>query len=327
MSVYPLISIITPTYNHEEFIIDCIRSVLSQTYKNWEMIIIDDGSKDNTIAIVEKYRDYDDRIHIIKQKHRGIWQLNKTYNKAFKFSDGDLIAILEGDDFWPPYKLDIQQRAFKKDESIVLAWGKAYLFYQGRILGITPKNIKVSRINKEEWYIPQLLLKNYIPAVTVMIKREALESIGGFKQNPIAPYVDYTTWLELSLLGKFKFINNILGYWRRHPSQITNNATIEIAKAAKEISSEFVKGHRIILKQKGINIKRIEQEIQETYEKRLSVAYFMKSLSELNKEKLSFFIDEALFRGNLTIKLRALLIKNHIKAPHYIILPKFYYKS
>ncbi len=102
----PLVSIITPTYNHEKFIGTCIESVLKQTYQNWEMIIIDDGSTDKTGVVVAKYDD--DRIKYVKQENLGIWKLSETYNKALDMSMGDLVAILEGDDAWPNFKLEEQ---------------------------------------------------------------------------------------------------------------------------------------------------------------------------------------------------------------------------
>jgi len=101
-----LVSIITPTYNHENFIGKCIESVLAQTYQHWEQIIVDDGSDDDTKQTIAKY--HDKRIKYIKQENKGIWRLNETYNTALKHSNGEIISILEGYDFWPPDKLEKQ---------------------------------------------------------------------------------------------------------------------------------------------------------------------------------------------------------------------------
>lgn len=319
----PLISIITPTYNHERFIKHCIESVLSQTYKNWEMIIVDDGSTDNTVSIIEEYRD--ERIHLIKQKHRGIWKLGKTYNRALRFSDGELIAILEGDDFWPQYKLELQQKGFKSKD-VVLTWGKAYLYYDGQILSVIPKRINLSQVNNETYWLQILLLKNYIPAVTVMVKREALDSIGGFKQRLGTPYVDYTTWLELSLIGKFRFINNVLGYWRKHPKQTTNEKKLEMVRASKKISLDFIEKNYHKLKSVGINVEFVIKRMYKEYDKAIATAYFVENVSATDKEKVQFYLDEALFRGNITIKVRSLLLKKLKRVPKSIILPKLYYK-
>ena len=104
----PLVSIITPTYNHEKYIGECIRSVQSQTYSNWEMLIVDDGSTDNTFSIASELAAGDSRIHVYTQKNIGIFRLCETYNFALSESKGKYIAVLEGDDVWLPEKLSVQ---------------------------------------------------------------------------------------------------------------------------------------------------------------------------------------------------------------------------
>ena len=118
----PLVSIITPTYNHGSFIRPCIDSVLAQNYSNWEQIIIDDGSTDSTAAMIAEYSD--PRIHYIRQLNRGPFELAKTYNSALSKSRGNIIAILEGDDFWPPEKLQALVPAFHDPHHEVLLPGQ-----------------------------------------------------------------------------------------------------------------------------------------------------------------------------------------------------------
>jgi len=117
----PLISIITLTYNHEKFISQCIESCLKQSYKNWEQIIIDDGSTDKTQEIIMKYRD--PRIKYFYQSHKGPNSIPESYNKALKISKGEYISILEGDDFSSPDKLQLLLEPFKKKKEIVLSYG------------------------------------------------------------------------------------------------------------------------------------------------------------------------------------------------------------
>ena len=69
----PLVSIITPTYNHQNYISDCIKSAQKQTYNNWEMIVMDDGSTDETLSIAKSFAEKDDRIHVFTQKNIGIF--------------------------------------------------------------------------------------------------------------------------------------------------------------------------------------------------------------------------------------------------------------
>src|SRR5437588_302353 len=116
----PLVSIITPTYNHERFIGPCIASLCDQAYGNWEQIIIDDGSTDNTAEVISKFKD--PRIRYQYQQNQGPIELARTYNRALGMAKGDLIAILEGDDFWPHDKLATLVPCFL-DDRVVLAYG------------------------------------------------------------------------------------------------------------------------------------------------------------------------------------------------------------
>ncbi len=118
----PLVSVITPTFNHERYIGPCIESVLKQTYQNWEQIIIDDGSADATAEMVHGFADR--RIRYVHQQNRGAFQLAHTYNRALNLAKGEFIAILEGDDFWPQNKLSTLVAPLVVPE-IVLAYGEA----------------------------------------------------------------------------------------------------------------------------------------------------------------------------------------------------------
>jgi len=98
-----MVSIITPTFNHEAYISDCIESVLAQTYPNWEMIIVDDGSTDRNLEVMSRFKD--DRIRVFPMEHVGLAHLDDTYNFALEQANGELVAILEGDDYWTANKL------------------------------------------------------------------------------------------------------------------------------------------------------------------------------------------------------------------------------
>jgi len=115
----PLVSILTPTYNHEQFIGSCIESVLRQTYTNWEQLIVDDSSSDRTMEAVQQYSD--PRILSWVNTHRGIEGLAHTYNDALTKSKGELIAILEGDDLWPTDKLSFLVPVFS-NPNVILAY-------------------------------------------------------------------------------------------------------------------------------------------------------------------------------------------------------------
>ncbi len=253
----PLVSIITPTYNHEKFIGQCIESVLAQTYPYWEQIIIDDGSTDGTEDVVAQFNDK--RIKYIRQDNIGIFRLSETYNQALRISQGSLIAILEGDDFWPPYKLESQVPAFDLPE-VVLSWGNAAVTNRnGRTMYISIKNLRWSKHRSRAEVLRKLILQNFITACTSMCRKEALQSIGGFQQPQQVPYVDYPTWLELSLVGELKPMDDVLGFWRRHEGQISTIMMNDMVKAHNLCAMSFFQrlphSERICL---GLGIKELQ---------------------------------------------------------------------
>jgi len=233
------VSIITLTYNHDEFIAECIESVLNQTYGSWEMIIIDDGSSDSTSDIIRGYTD--PRINYIRKEHRGIASLAENYNHALKMSRGDFILILEGDDYIPPKRLEIQQPAFV-DPQVVLSHGKyAYVFDRKKIVYPAAFGQEILG-NRPIGSALKVFLQGFNPIGTqsVMIRKSTLLEIGGFTQPAYLPLVDYPTWMKLALKGTFEFIPEVLGFWRRHPNSITINQSDQIFVGFIRYCDEFV---------------------------------------------------------------------------------------
>jgi len=243
----PFVSIITPTYNHEKFIGKAIESVLRQTYSNWEMIIIDDGSTDRTVEVIQQYKD--PRILCIQNKHRGIYRLAETYNQALSQTSGELVAILEGDDFWPKYKLGKQIQAFDLQD-IVLVWGKGVVSDENGKFLYVRSSVKTS--NEFEDLLPSTILQmmrrdNPItPASTIMVRKVSVMAIGGFQPSPSGIYVDLPTWMKLasSCQGIFRFVNLELGYWRTHPNQVTSTTRVQqLIDHAKLINQYGIEGY------------------------------------------------------------------------------------
>jgi len=240
----PLVSIITPTYNHEKYITECIQSAQAQTYVNWEMIIVDDGSMDNTYSIAKESAAIDPRVHVFTQKNIGIFRLSETYNFALSQAKGKYIAVLEGDDVWLPEKLELQVEELETDEQIVMSFGQAFssttdLSTNYGLTDYSTKSLEVLHNNPIGSATKELLFSNHIVALTVLIRRSTLDRIGGFKQSHQLPLVDVTTWIELSLCGKFSYIQKPLGKWRFYPNQITKTYTAEISEGFYQFAMYF----------------------------------------------------------------------------------------
>ncbi len=240
----PLVSIITPTYNHEKYINECVASVIAQTYDHWEQVVMDDGSTDATPSIVKQYND--PRIRYLWQENRGIGALDKNYNRALSLCRGELIAILEGDDTWPPTKLETMVGAFL-DPEVVLAFGKSQDIDEKGVA--RSRESRTSRLRSKLPHsvllndpirsaTPYLLSANgqtFIPPSTVVVRRSALESIGGFQKAEGVSPVDVPTFIRLSLIGEFHFFDEILGN-RRHHAQ---SATVQNLRTMTDIAETF----------------------------------------------------------------------------------------
>lgn len=267
MSTHPLISIITPVYNHENFIGKCIDSVIAQTVTSWELIIIDDGSTDRTGSIVESYAD--SRIRYVRQENRGIEFLADTYNRALALARGDLIAILEGDDWWPPDKLSWQVRDFD-DAEIVLSYGYTQeVDEKGAPIRLIPErplpnealhNIPVGMASR---YLMDMNVLTYLFPVSVVIRKDTLVSIGGFQQLPHLPLVDYPTFMQLARQGRFSFHGEILGYWRRHPESITRRKYYRINEGVYCYLLQFQREHAAALPIRMEELALINRQWQE----------------------------------------------------------------
>lgn len=121
----PLVSIVIPCYNYGSYVADAIESIISQTYQNWELVVVNDGSKDNTEAIVIPYTNRDKRIRYHFQSNKG---LSAARNIGIKMTTGEYIQLLDADDFLADRKLSLQVESLQNAPDIDLIYGDAYLF-------------------------------------------------------------------------------------------------------------------------------------------------------------------------------------------------------
>lgn len=206
-----LVSVITPAYNCELFIEYTIESVINQTYKNWEMIIVNDCSTDNTFDILKKYSEKDNRIKIINlNKNVGV---SEARNIAIRNAVGKYIAFLDSDDLWTSEKLE-KQVMFMEDNK--------YLFTFTDYGFIDHNNYRLEKVVVAplEVKYKDALKGNSIPCLTVMINKEAVNEI--YFKN--IGHEDYATWLAILKNGVNAYsLNCKLAYYRRHNNSLSSN--------------------------------------------------------------------------------------------------------
>lgn len=201
----PFFSIVIPTYNHAEFIGRCIESLLCQTYQNWEAIIVNNFSEDNTIEVVERYND--PRIRLINNANGGVIAVSR--NKGLSLAKGKWICFLDSDDWWYPNKLEVSLQYINDydlvhhDLDIYTSVGKSNKVAKGRDL-------------KDNFYKDLLLNGNAIVNSSVVIKKEIIDLVGKISEDKMLIAVeDYDYWIRTSeITNRFKYINKSLGaYW------------------------------------------------------------------------------------------------------------------
>ena len=247
-----LVSIITPTYNHAAYIEACITSVQAQTYTNWEMIVVNDGSTDQTAQLVRALAEHDPRITLIDQPNVGPLRLDQTYNTALARARGELIAVLEGDDFWPPDKLSLQVPLHTP--GVIMSYGRFELDTPtGRLPG--PKPTFEGALQSSAFLREVMLGRSQMLAVTQIISALALKVIGGFLQDSSPGAVDMATLLALAQLdGEVVYSPLLLGYWRQHAGQSTQVRGLKLVE------------HNLLLSLKTLN------SLPETQRHRLNVS-------------------------------------------------------
>jgi len=207
-----LVSIITPSYNSEDFIKETINSVLNQTYKNWEMIIVDDVSTDNSIQIIQEYQKKDSRIKLIELDTNSGAAVAR--NKAIEVANGKYIAFLDSDDLWKPEKLE-KQIAFMQENNIVFSYSAYDLIDEdGKELNITKDPI-------EKLHYKELLKENQIGCLTAVYDQEKL---GKCYMPLIRKRQDFGLWL--SILKKIDYAIKVpenLALYRVRKNSISSN--------------------------------------------------------------------------------------------------------
>lgn len=303
----PLVSIVTPTYNYAKYIGRCIESLLSQTYTNWEQIIVDDGSTDNTEEVVKSYNDT--RITYIREVRRGVGKLAETMNVGFRKSKGELFTAIMSDDMWPSYRLEKQVPIFE-DSKVVLCFGRQVLIdVNDKVIGERPTASYIQEtMNRPVGSVfHELLINNFIPQPTVLIRREALENIGGYLQPPGLLAEDYPTHLELAKLGEFRYLDLELGYYRMHPHQQTRNIILEMRKT----DSDYVRKYFETLEPEfkilsGWTKSKLEKKLIDIYHS----GYFAEGRRQLlngNRLKASKLFIKAVLKGDLRTKINGSL--------------------
>lgn len=223
----PRVSVITPTYNRAKFLGLAIESVLGQTYPSLEHIVIDDGSTDDTGAVIDRYK-ADARLRFARQSNSG---QAVARNVGLRMARGEFICFLDSDNLWKLDKLERQVRLLDENPRVDIVYGDLDTIDEEGTIDASAKQMKrySGRITKH------LLIDNFVSFNTAMVRRRCFDEMGGLNES-VRAGDDYDLWLRFSAKYEFLYVPQNFAQYRVMRDQISsdkekrfasNKATIE----------------------------------------------------------------------------------------------------
>jgi glycosyltransferase involved in cell wall biosynthesis len=216
----PKVSVITASYNYENYIKETIESVINQTYTDWELIIVDDGSTDNSIEVIKKYCNKNNKIKLYTHKNNENKGLAETIKLGLSKASGDWIAFLESDDTWTENCLEEKVKVIDKNKDVKFIFSdvnmvgdkeeiedfKEYYFILQKKFKNESQNLDLSK---------QFFIRNWIYTFSVVMLRKNILEQCDFN-SPIKKLLDYYLWAQVANRTKMFYLNKKLTNWRMH---------------------------------------------------------------------------------------------------------------
>ncbi len=222
-----MISVITTTYNYDEFIIDAIKSVLNQTFKDFEYLIIDDGSTDRTEYLVKSIND--DRIKYYKMNHIG---RSAALNFGLAEAQYEIVALMDADDIADPRRFERELELLKNQNQLVFCESAFFKNDDIKYILNSPKNINELKL--------KILLHGHLNNSSVLFFKNHLIDNHGYNEKLVA-YEDYEVWLRLLNKSEFTIIPNFYHYIRLHHKSLTTSNQSKLKNILYNIQENYFK--------------------------------------------------------------------------------------
>ena len=235
MNSSPLVSIVIPTYNHAPMLQRALATVIEQTYQNWNAIVVNNFSTDNTLEVVAKFND--PRIQCVNFRNNGV--IGASRNEGIKLATGEYVAFLDSDDTWFPTKVEKSVASLESGSDLVCHaeyWidesGKSRLVTYGPSEAATHHNL--------------IYKGNRISTSATMVRATLLKEVNGFDVSPeLISTEDYDLWIRLAAKSnKFAFIDEPLGEYHRHDNNVSANIEKHLAAELALLSKHFAANAR-----------------------------------------------------------------------------------
>lgn len=289
-----LVSIIMPAYNAGKYIADSIRSVLAQTCSNWELIVVDDGSTDDTASVVQQFASRDSRVKYFFQENG---RLGKARNTGIAKASGSLIAFLDSDDLWLESKLELQTQAMSEQNADVV-FCNAYVFSDENPLDETRTLPTSTGKLFGPSFFDSLVLRNQIPVLTVLLRTSALDKVGPFEEaKPFHGCEDVDLWMRLAKAGfVFYGMPATLARYRRHA-----NAMTAVSSNALKPMLLTIRKH---VEQTGLTAAQKQERVTGLYRELIAALIEEGKLAEAK----AFLNEQYSWQSNLVTRLQKMLI-------------------
>lgn len=206
---HPKVSVLIPAYNSDKFIQRTVNSVTKQTFSDFEIVVVDDGSTDSTADIVRRLQSQDSRLRYFYQENQG---LSKTRNRLVELARGEFVAFLDHDDEWIAGKLDKQLRLFVKDKNLGLVFSDAYIKNNGQLAGTC---FKQRRPFRGDIFYKYLFSDNFVSLPTVLVPKNILMEFMPFKpEYEVAE--EFDIFLKIARKYKFDYVDEPLAIYHLH---------------------------------------------------------------------------------------------------------------
>ena len=291
----PKVAVVVPSFNHSQFVATCLRSIIKQTEKPAQLVVIDDGSSDGSPQLIGSIlRDCPFPCELIARENRG---LSATLNQGLELTRGDYFAYLSSDDIWLGDFLESRIKLLNSRPAAVLAYGNAYLIdNQNKVIDCT-----ADWATYKDGDVLEMLLQAIAPmSPTVVYRRDALVRYGW---NVSARLEDYELYLKLCGEGEFAFDPKTLAAWRMHSSNTSWNQTMMLEE------------HVAALRRVGptLNISSKDLETKITSIRFARAEDFLRVGDKISAARLAF---QNLGGGSLTGMLR---IMTRLALPYSVI--------
>jgi GT2 family glycosyltransferase len=244
------VTVICLCYNHAPYVTESMQSVLDQTYKNYELLVVDDGSTDNSVTVIESFQKKHPQIKFIKQqKNLGIC---KAFNSAFKMSTGDFLIDLAADDILLPHRLESGVKTFEpltKDVGVIFSDAE-WIDERGQHLSFHSQKYPHQTIPQGDVY-KDLIERYFICSPTMMFRREVLDALGGYDEN--LTYEDFDFWIRSSRIFQYHYVPEVLVKKRKLKNSLSE-------KQFKILNRHNYSTYRVCLKISSLNKTKDERD-------------------------------------------------------------------